>query len=92
LQTDRVQHPGGGFAKPWCRGAFDGLAGKALDDKAGKTIQVDQVSKLDPVPEGAAGGKNGIPQAQGANLYAEIDSVCGTHCPKRLPRSGSQPR
>jgi hypothetical protein len=46
------------------------------------------VGELDAIAEGAAGGKNGISQAQGANLYAEIDSVCGTHFGKSLPRSG----
>jgi hypothetical protein len=37
------------------------------------------VGEFQAITEGAAGGKNGIAQAQGANLYAEIDSVCGTH-------------
>src|ERR1700688_1317326 len=44
------------------------------------------MGELDAVAEGAAGGENGIPQAHGANLYAEIDSVCGTHFGKSLPR------
>jgi hypothetical protein len=61
LKADGVQHPGGCLTKPGSWGAFDGFAGKALNDKAAETIQVDQVSKLDAVSEGAAGGKNGIP-------------------------------
>jgi hypothetical protein len=43
------------------------------------------VGEFDAVTEGAACSENGIPQAQGANLYAEIDSVCGTHFGKSLP-------
>jgi hypothetical protein len=85
LQADSVQHTGGGLAETRRGGAFDGFAGKAFDDEAAKTIQVYQVGELDAVAEGAAGGKNGIPQAQGANLYAEIDSVRGTHFGKSLP-------
>ena len=45
------------------------------------------MGEFNAVAEGAAGSKNGIAQAQGANLYAEIDSVCGTHFGKSLPRS-----
>jgi hypothetical protein len=46
------------------------------------------MGELDAVAECSTGSKNGIPQAQGANLYAEIDSVRGTHFDKSLPRSG----
>jgi hypothetical protein len=42
------------------------------------------VGEFDAVPKGSTGGKNGIPQAQGANLYAQINSVCGTHFGKSL--------
>jgi hypothetical protein len=45
------------------------------------------MGEFNAVTEGSAGGNNGIAQAQGANLYAEIDSVCGTHFGKSLPRS-----
>jgi len=61
------------------------LAREAFGHEAAKAVQINQVRKLETVTEGAAGGKNGIPQAQGANLYAEIDSVCGTHFGKSLP-------
>ena len=46
------------------------------------------MGKLNTVAEGSAGSENGIPQAQGANLYAEIDSARGTHFDQSLPRSG----
>jgi hypothetical protein len=48
-------------------------------------VQINEMSELDAVAEGSAGGENGIPQAQGANLYAEIDSVRSTHFGKSLP-------
>jgi hypothetical protein len=48
------------------------------------------MGKFDTIAEGSAGSENGIPQAQGANLYAEIDSVRGTHFQKSLPRSGAR--
>jgi hypothetical protein len=43
------------------------------------------MGELNAVTKRAASSENGIPQAQGANLYAEIDSVCGTHFGKSLP-------
>jgi len=61
------------------------LPREAFGDEAAEAAQVNQVGKLESVTEGAASGENGIPQAQGANLYAEIDSVCGTHFAKSLP-------
>jgi hypothetical protein len=85
LQAYRIQHAGGGFAEAGRRGTFDGFAGQTLDDEAAEAIQVNQVGELDTVAERSTGSENGIPQAQGANLYAEIDSVCGTHFSKSLP-------
>jgi hypothetical protein len=46
---------------------------------------MNEMGKLDAVAEGSAGSENGIPQAQGANLYAEIDSVRSTHFGQSLP-------
>jgi hypothetical protein len=37
------------------------------------------VGKFEAVTEGSAGGENRIPQAQRANLYAEINGASGTH-------------
>jgi hypothetical protein len=88
LEADCVEHARGGLAETRRGRSFHGFAGKPLHDEAAKTVQVNEVGKLDAITEGAAGGKNGISQAQGANLYAEIDSVCGTHFGKSLPRSG----
>jgi hypothetical protein len=84
LQADGVQHAGRSFAKAGSRCPFERFARKAFDDQATEAIQVNQVGKLDTITKCAASGKNGIPQAQGANLYAEIDSVCGTHFGKEL--------
>jgi hypothetical protein len=84
LQAYGIEHPGRSFTKAGRRGAFDGFEGKAFDDDAAEAIQIDKMGKLDAVTERATGGKNGIAQAQGANLYAEIDSVRGTHFGKSL--------
>ncbi len=70
LKADSIQHSGGGGVKAGWRCALDGLAGKALGHKAAETVQIDEVGKFEAVTEGAAGGKNGIPQAQRANLHA----------------------
>jgi hypothetical protein len=37
------------------------------------------VGEFEAVTEGSAGGENRIPQAQRANLYAEINGASGTH-------------
>jgi hypothetical protein len=88
LQTDGIEHAGGGLTETRGWGAFDGFAGKPLGYEAAKAVQINQMGELDAVAECSTGSKNGIPQAQGANLYAEIDSVRGTHFDKSLPRSG----
>jgi hypothetical protein len=85
LQAYRVEHAGGGLAETGRRGTFDGFPGQTLDDEAAEPVQINQVGEFDAVAKGSTGSENGIPQAQGANLYAEIDSVCGTHFSKSLP-------
>jgi len=64
---------------------LDWFEGKAFDDEAAETVQINEMGELSAVTKCAAGSENGIPQAQGANLYAEIDSVCGTHFGQSLP-------
>jgi hypothetical protein len=85
LQADSIEHTRGGFTEPRWRRTFDGFPGQALYDEAAETVQINEMGELDAVAEGSAGGENGIPQAQGANLYAEIDSVRSTHFGKSLP-------
>jgi hypothetical protein len=79
LEPDGVQHPRRGRVKPRGGSAFHGFAGKAFGDEASEAIQVNEVGEFEAVTEGSAGGENRIPQAQRANLYAEINGASGTH-------------
>jgi hypothetical protein len=47
------------------------------------------VGKLEAVTEGAAGGNNGISEAQSADVNAEIDRASGGHIGCRITRSAS---
>jgi len=39
------------------------------------------VGELEPIPKGSAGGNDGISEAQGANLDAEVNAVGRIHAP-----------
>src|SRR5712691_12748359 len=72
LKPDGVQHAGRGFTQPGAGGAFHRFPGEAFGDEAAETIQVNKVGEFKAVTEGSAGRENRIPQAQRANLYAEV--------------------
>jgi hypothetical protein len=79
LEPNGVEHARSGREEPGGGGAFDGFAGKALGDEASEAFQVNEVGEFEAVTEGSTGGENGIPQAQCANIYAEISGASGAH-------------
>ena len=60
-------------------GALNGFSGKPLGNEASQAVQVNEVGEFEAVTEGSTGSENRIPQAQRANLYAEINGASGTH-------------
>ena len=79
MQADGVEHSGRCGVKTGWRGSFERFLGQALGYKATEAVQVDEVGEFEAVTEGATGGENRIPQAQRANLYTQINGLCGTH-------------
>ena len=65
------------------------MEGDALGDEAAEAIQIHQVSELQPITKGSAGGNDGISEAQSANLYAEVNAVRRIHSPGGYHEAGA---
>src|SRR5258708_11906534 len=74
LQSDGVQHTGGGLVKAWRRIANKGFARQPLDHEAPQPLQVDYVFELNPVTKSAAGGDDGILQLDTGQADTEVGS------------------
>src|ERR1019366_10559278 len=62
LQTNRIQHAGGGFKQPRRRIAGHGLARQSLHYESAQPIEGHDIFKLDAIAKRAAGGDNRILQ------------------------------
>src|SRR6202162_1778593 len=47
LQTDGIEHPGGGFPQPWRRIGDTRFSREALDDEASEFVEVNHILELD---------------------------------------------
>ena len=79
LQSDGVQHPGGGLCQPGCWSPFHRFPRESFGNESAEAVEVNQVGKLNSISKRATGGKNGIPQAQRTKCYAQINSLSGSH-------------
>jgi len=91
LQADSVEHAGCGFVEPRRRIARHGFFGQSLDHEAAELVEVDDVLKLNPVTEGAAGSYDGILELDSGKGNGEVRSAragCrgGGHRGCSLPR------
>ena len=77
LQTNRVQHAGGGFKQPRRRIAGHGLARQALHHKSAQAIEGHDIFKLDAVAKRAAGGDDGVLQLNAGHLHAHVQRGLG---------------
>src|SRR6266852_7547123 len=92
LEPHGIQHPRWGLTKPRPRSTFHRFAGETFGDEAAEGVQIYKVGKFEAVSEGSTGGENGIPQAQRANLHAQVNSVRGTHFAESLAHPLDQSR
>src|ERR1700722_16656018 len=53
LQSNRIDHPGGGLADPWAGVAVDGLGRKSLDHDPAQRTEIHQMGELHPVAKRA---------------------------------------
>ena len=72
LETNGVYHSTRGLAHTGRTSARHGLSRKPFYDDSAQAVQIQEVSKFDTVPKGAAGGQYGIGKAQCADAHGEV--------------------
>ena len=92
LQAYCVEHARGGLNSSGRSGTRHGFQREAFDDDTAKAVEIQQRGKLDAIPEGSAGGNDGIGKAQRANVDGEVHCVRHSHWVNSSTRARARTR